>query len=99
MRGTARWRWRIMSAPRISIRPALGRISPRSMPIVVVLPAPLPPSRPTMRPAPRAKETPSTAVVAPKRLTSPSTSITGESMESLMARRSGNGEDGGARAH
>ena len=47
------------------------------MPIVVVLPAPLPPSRPTTVPALTAKEIASTAVVAPKRLTSRRASMAG----------------------
>ena len=47
------------------------------MPIVVVLPAPLPPSRPTTVPASTAKEIASTAVVAPKRLTSRRASMAG----------------------
>ena len=39
--------------------------------IRVVLPLPLGPKRPTMRPGSMAKVTPSKAVVAPKRLTRP----------------------------
>ena len=38
------------------------------MPIVVVLPAPLPPSSPITEPPATAKESASTAVTAPKRL-------------------------------
>src|SRR5208282_1506840 len=66
-----------MSTPSARTSPALGRVSPMIMPIVVVLPAPLPPSRPTTVPGSTAKEIASTAVVAPKRLTSRRASMAG----------------------
>ena len=42
---------RCRSTPSISMRPALGCNTPSTMLIVVVLPAPLGPSRPTISPA------------------------------------------------
>ena len=44
--------------------PEVGVTSPMIMAMVVVLPAPLPPSRPVIEPGRSAKEMPSTAVVA-----------------------------------
>ncbi|CUU43680.1 hypothetical protein BVIRIDIS_27060 [Blastochloris viridis] len=46
------------------MRPWVGRTSPMVMAMVVVLPAPLPPSSPVTEPAARAKLMPSTATVA-----------------------------------
>ena len=51
--------------------PLSGRIRPNSIRSSVVLPAPLGPSSPRTSPARSTRSTPSTAVVAPKRLTSP----------------------------
>src|SRR2546422_6158067 len=50
------------------ISPAVGVISPSSIWIVVVLPAPFGPSRPRISPCRMSNETPSTAVKSPKRL-------------------------------
>jgi hypothetical protein len=46
-----------------------------STPTVVVLPAPFGPSRPRTLPSATVRSTPASAVVAPKRFTSPSTTI------------------------
>src|SRR5271154_3856182 len=47
--------------PSISILPEVGESTPSTMLMVVVLPAPLGPSRPTISPAPTSKLTSSTA--------------------------------------
>src|ERR1700674_2836638 len=65
------------SSPAKRALPAVGCIRPQSMRMMVDLPAPLLPSRPKTSPRETVKLTPSTAVKSPKRLTSPSTSITG----------------------
>jgi hypothetical protein len=65
MRARAAKRSRAMSWPRTSIRPPLGTNSPSSMAIVVDLPAPLPPSSPTVAPRGTAKAILSTATVSP----------------------------------
>ena len=57
------------------MRPELGRTMPMQLSSVVVLPAPLRPSRPKIDPAPTEKLIPSTATTSPKRLTSVSTRI------------------------
>src|SRR5262249_19681776 len=62
--------------PSISIAPPVGSSTPRTMLMVVVLPAPLGPSRPTISRAPTANETPSTATVAPYCLRKPRTEST-----------------------
>ena len=54
-----------MSCPRIRIDPALGISSPSSIAIVVVFPAPLPPSNPSVCPAPTENPIPSTARTSP----------------------------------
>jgi hypothetical protein len=54
-----------MSKPSTLTRPEVGATSDRIMPIVVVLPAPLPPSRPVTLPAAIRKEIASTAVASP----------------------------------
>ena len=51
--------------------PASGRLSPRIMSMVVVLPAPFGPSRATTSPGAMWMSTPRTALTAPKDLTSP----------------------------
>ena len=55
--------------------PLVGRSSVQSMPMVVVLPAPLGPRKPKTSPAATRKLTPATAWRAPKRRPSSSTSI------------------------
>src|SRR5712692_8955030 len=50
------------------ISPAVGVMSPSSIWMVVVLPAPFGPSRPRISPCRMSNETPSTAVKSPKRL-------------------------------
>ena len=50
MRATAAWGARATSRPSTVMRPALGAINPANMRSVVVLPAPLGPSRPVMWP-------------------------------------------------
>ncbi len=54
-----------MSAPSTFTRPAVGATSPIIMPMVVVLPAPLPPSNPVTEPCASEKEIPATAIVSP----------------------------------
>src|ERR1700761_4834176 len=54
--------------------PALGRIRPRSILIVVVLPAPFGPTNPHTEPRGMARPTPSTTVRSPNFLVSPSVS-------------------------
>ena len=56
-------------------------MKPASMRIVVDLPAPFGPRKPTTSPRPTVKDTLSTAVKVPKRLVSPSISIRGASVE------------------
>ncbi len=58
-------------------RPDVGASRPRMTRIVVVLPAPFGPRKPVTWPGRTVKLSPSTAVTAPNRLTSWSTSITG----------------------
>src|ERR1700676_4363259 len=57
--------------------PAVGIMNPASMRIVVDLPAPFGPRNPTTSPRPTLKDTLSTAVKVPKRLVSPSISMSG----------------------
>src|SRR5271165_1839138 len=54
-----------MSIAPTSTRPAVGSRTPRIMLMVVVLPAPLGPSSPTISPRSTVKETSSTAVTGP----------------------------------
>src|SRR6266576_3522274 len=56
------------AAPRISTSPLSGRMRPSRISMVVVLPAPLGPSRPKHSPAPTARSNPLTATTSPKRL-------------------------------
>src|SRR5918995_6153987 len=56
--------------------PEVGRVSPRSVRSVVVLPAPLGPRKPSTRPGLALKLSPSTATFAPKRLVRSRTSST-----------------------
>src|SRR5262249_37073742 len=58
-------------------RPAVGSTRPMMVAIVVVLPAPLPPSSAVMLPGARANEMPATAVVLRKVLTRRSTAMAG----------------------
>jgi hypothetical protein len=60
------------------IEPVSGRIRPKIIPIVVVLPAPLPPNNPTKSPLSTLKPIPSTAITSPKALVNPVTSIADE---------------------
>ena len=53
-----------MSAPNTRASPEVGTTSPISMEMVVVLPAPLPPSSAVMEPARRPKSMPSTAMMS-----------------------------------
>ena len=55
----------VMSSPRNSILPALGRSRPEMVRSVVVLPAPLPPMRVTMDPCSMLNEMPPSAEMAP----------------------------------
>src|SRR5215470_17597030 len=57
-----------MELPKIRISPEVGVIRPRIIWIVVVLPAPLGPSIPTISPRSIRNDTPSTAVKVSKRL-------------------------------
>ena len=63
--------------PRTLPDPRVGRARPSSSLIAVVLPAPLGPRRPTSSPRPTVRLSPSSAVVRPKVLTIPSSSMTG----------------------
>src|SRR5687768_14771161 len=65
---------RAMSTSPTITRPAVGRRKPVIIRMVVVLPAPLGPRRPSTSPGWASKLTSSTATVAPKRLVTPSTS-------------------------
>ncbi len=62
------WSWAgivVMSRPSNSIRPALGRSSPWIVRSVVVLPAPLAPSRVTISPSKTSSEMPCSAWMLP----------------------------------
>src|ERR1700761_6575637 len=61
-----------LSAPRIEIRPAVGSTRPSAMRMEVVLPAPLGPKNPKMRPGSTRNDRSSTAWKAPYRLETPS---------------------------
>ena len=63
------------SMPSTWMLPASGRMSVYSMRSVVVLPAPLGPSRPVISPSRALNDTPCTARTAPKDFTRPCTSI------------------------
>ena len=65
-----------MSKPATMPVPDVGLLSPHSIRMAVVLPAPLAPRKPNISPGRTEKEMWSTAVKVPKRLVSPSTSIT-----------------------
>src|ERR1700681_4798613 len=54
-----------MSMPRMEISPAVGSSRPSSMEMVVVLPAPLPPSSPSTAPRGTVKVRSSTATISP----------------------------------
>ncbi len=54
-----------MSWPNTRIEPLVGSISPIIMPMVVVLPAPLPPSNPVVEPTVSEKESGPTAMALP----------------------------------
>ena len=76
--GSARMSW-----PATRPVPAVGRVSVVIIRTVVVLPAPLGPSRPSTEPSGTTKDTPSTATVSPKCLTRPSASIAEERVMAL----------------
>ncbi len=63
--------------------PEVGVTSPMIIAMVVVLPAPLPPSSPVTEPAGRLNEMPSTAVAPLKRLTRLSAAMAGTFAESI----------------
>ncbi len=65
MRASAANRSRAMSWPSTLIEPAVGTSRPSNMAMVVVLPAPLPPSSPTVAPAGVVKSMSSTASTSP----------------------------------
>jgi hypothetical protein len=65
MSGFTRSRSVTASKPATSARPAVGRARPVSIRIVVVLPAPLCPSRPKTSPSATLKVIPSTARTVP----------------------------------
>src|SRR5690554_4826979 len=73
-----------MSWPSTSTVPDVGISRPSSIEIVVVLPAPLPPSRATVVPRATVKSRPATASTLPNRLTRPSTLMTASGMESAI---------------
>ena len=68
--------WVATSKPATQALPSVGWLKPVSIRIAVVLPAPLAPRKPKISPWRTLKEIWSTAVNVPKRLVSPSTSIT-----------------------
>ena len=68
--------WEATSKPATHALPPVGRLSPVSMRMAVVLPAPLAPRKPKISPRWTWKEMWSTAVKLPNRLVNPSTSIT-----------------------
>jgi hypothetical protein len=81
-----------MSWPATRPVPAVGRVSVVIIRTVVVLPAPLGPSRPSTDPSGTTNETSSTATVSPKCLTRPSASIARERVMALtLAAGSDNG--------
>ena len=80
-----------MSTPSTLTAPEVGTMSPMIMPIVVVLPAPLPPSRPVTEPVSMANEIASTAVVAPKRLASGRASMAAGAGDKGSGARKGSG--------
>src|SRR2546425_86640 len=63
----------VMFRPRNRMHPAAGRSNPITDESVVVLPAPLGPSTPTISPSRTSSETPLTAATPPYRVSSPST--------------------------
>src|SRR5205809_1597350 len=77
MRGFSRSGSRTASTPRTRTSPRSGSRRPSRTSTVVVLPAPLGPSRPKIVPAWTSKLTPSTARVSPYALCSPATRMTG----------------------
>jgi len=77
MRGNAPWRSVTMSWPSTRTMPEVGSSRPSSMEMVVVFPAPLPPSSPVTAPARTVKLMPSTATSAPNRLVRSRTRMAG----------------------
>src|SRR4051812_14437662 len=75
--------------PHKEMVPASGVMAPRSISRVVVLPAPLGPSKPTRWPGATVTLTPLTAWTSPKRFTSPRASSTGSTEASLARPPSG----------
>ena len=72
-----------MSKPSTATVPEVGNSSPSSIEIVVVLPAPLPPSSATVAPRGTEKLMASTAATVPKRLVRALTSMTDSGMAAL----------------
>src|SRR3712207_2824698 len=77
---------RTTSSPTTSARPSSARSSVVRIRTTVVLPAPLGPRSPRTEPSSTVRSTPPRAVVAPKRLTSPSTTIASLMTGTLDAR-------------
>src|SRR5215813_11769272 len=75
-----------MSWPATVMRPAEGVVYPAIMRMVVVLPAPLGPRKPTISPFSTAKVRSWTIVLAPKRLETDSREITVRRMASIEER-------------
>jgi hypothetical protein len=67
--------------------PAVGRMRPSSILIVVVLPAPFGPTNPQTEPAGMARSTPSTAVRSPKRFVSPAVDTASDELGGSPVRR------------
>ena len=84
-------RGRRARAPSTRPLPAVGRASPSRSLIVVVLPAPLGPSSPTISPRPTTRSSPARAVVVPYVLTIPSSSITAVDTLAVTSLRQGSG--------
>src|SRR5262245_36115017 len=70
---------RVQSTPAMRARPLVGRSWPTRMRIVVVLPAPLGPTKPRIWPRPSSRDRPSRAVKSPYCLVSRSRTRTGPS--------------------
>src|SRR6266516_494281 len=68
MRLSAGHGWRVMSLPKASTRPFVGRIKPNIIPTVVLLPEPFGPRKPNTSPRSKRMFKLSTAVIRPYRL-------------------------------
>src|SRR5438270_3919432 len=84
------------SNPSSRTEPDVGSVSPSSIWMVVVLPAPLGPSRAHTWPRGTAKVSPSTAATVPKDFLSSVTSMAGERTRHLLDADNGETEVGGA---